>query len=68
LVPHCVVHSSPVLYRQALLLHRQIQYRYYDSLVVASAIHAGASRLYSENLQHGRTIAGLEIINPFVDD
>ncbi|MFT7513289.1 MAG: putative nucleic acid-binding protein, partial [Candidatus Omnitrophota bacterium] len=46
----------------------QTQYRYYDSLVVASAIHAGASRLYSENLQHGRTIAGLEIINPFVDD
>lgn len=66
LVPHCVVHSSPAIYKQAVALHRTTQYRFYDSLVVAAAIHSGATQLISEDLQHGRSIAGLEIVNPFL--
>ena len=65
LLPHCVVHSSPGLYRQAVDVHRLTQYRFYDSLVVASAIHAGASTLFSEDLQHGRVLDELRIANPF---
>ena len=65
LTPHCVVHSTPGLYQQALKIHDHTQYRFYDSLIVAAAIHAGASRLYSEDLQHGRKIGDLEIVNPF---
>ena len=38
---------------------------FYDALIVAAAIEAGCDTLYSEDLQHGRTIAGLAIVNPF---
>jgi predicted nucleic acid-binding protein len=39
---------------------------FYDALNVASAIEAGCDTLYSEDMQHGRTIGGLTIVNPFV--
>jgi predicted nucleic acid-binding protein len=38
---------------------------FYDALIVASAIEAGCNILYSEEMQHGRSIGGLAIINPF---
>ena len=39
---------------------------FYDSLIVASALEAGCSTLFSEDMQDGRTIAGrLTIRNPF---
>lgn len=41
------------------------QYRYYDSLIVASALVAGANILYSEDLQEDRIIGNLKIVNPF---
>jgi predicted nucleic acid-binding protein len=37
-----------------------------DALVIVSASRLGAVRLLSEDLQHGRTIAGMRIENPFV--
>ncbi len=40
--------------------------RYYDSLIISAALHAGAAVLYSEDLQHGRKIENLEIRNPFL--
>ena len=38
---------------------------FYDALIVASAIEAGCEILYSEDLQHGRVIGALAIVNPF---
>ena len=40
---------------------------FYDALIVASAIEAGCDVLYSEDMQHGRTIGGLAIVNPFFE-
>jgi predicted nucleic acid-binding protein len=40
---------------------------FYDALIVASAIEAGCNVLYSEDLQHGRSIGRLAIINPFLE-
>lgn len=37
----------------------------YDSLIIAAAIHAGCTTLYSEDMQHGQRIEGLTILNPF---
>ena len=37
----------------------------YDSLIVAAAARAGATTLRTEDLQHGQTIAGVTIANPF---
>lgn len=42
-------------------------YHIYDALVVAAALQAGCTTLYSEDLQDGQTIdQKLTIRNPFV--
>jgi predicted nucleic acid-binding protein len=43
------------------------RYRFgiYDSLIVASALLAGCRTLYTEDLQHGQTIDGLAVRDPF---
>ena len=40
-------------------------FSFWDSLILASAEASGAALLFSEDLQHGQKIAGLEIRNPF---
>jgi predicted nucleic acid-binding protein len=64
--PHCRIQPSAKLYSEALRIHQQSQYRFYDSLIVAAAIESGAGILYSEDLQHGRQIGSLRILNPFL--
>ena len=50
----------------ALKIAEQHGYNIYDALVVAAALEAGCSILYSEDLQDGQTIDGqLTIRNPF---
>ncbi len=39
----------------------------YDSMIVAAALQAGCTTLFSEDLQNGQTIEGLTIKNPFVE-
>lgn len=38
---------------------------FWDALIVASAEQCGASRLLTEDLNHGQQIAGIHIENPF---
>lgn len=38
---------------------------WFDALIVEAAIRAGCSRLYSEDLDHGRQFGDMKIINPF---
>jgi predicted nucleic acid-binding protein len=40
---------------------------FYDALIVAAALEAGCDTLFSEDLQHGRRIDRLAILNPFVE-
>ena len=63
--PLCGVYPDPELYRKALRIHHETGYRFYDALIVASALEGGCKILYSEDLQDGRKIAGLSIKNPF---
>jgi predicted nucleic acid-binding protein len=65
LAPLCHVHPSPELLRDALAIHTETGFRFYDSLVVAGASAAGVRTLYTEDLQSGREIRGLRIDNPF---
>ena len=65
LFPHCKIMPSAELYQRALQVQVETQYRFYDSLIVTAALESGASVLYSEDLQHGRVIGGLRIVNPF---
>ena len=41
-------------------------FSFWDSLILASAEAAGAEVLYSEDMQNGQKIAGIEILNPFI--
>jgi predicted nucleic acid-binding protein len=54
------------LHIAARALAETTQLSFYDALIVASAIEAGCSTLYSEDMQHGRTIGNLTIRNPFI--
>lgn len=48
----------------AVDLARQHGFNFYDSLIVASALEAKCDTLLTEDLQAGRTIQGLTIVNP----
>ena len=66
LAPLFRVPASLSLYRRALDLQTRYRYGFYDSLIIAAALDAGCSRLYSEDLQDGQRIEGLHR-NPFLE-
>jgi len=57
--------SDYALVREAAILSSQQTLSIWDALIVVSAARAGAEVLYTEGLQHGRTILGVGIVNPF---
>jgi predicted nucleic acid-binding protein len=59
------IYPSLALYRRALGVQARYRYSFYDSLIIAAALDAGCSRLYSEDLQDGQRIEELTIENPF---
>lgn len=63
--PRCAVFPSPEIHLKALEIHRDLQYRFYDCLMVSAALAGGAKTLYSEDLQHGRLIGPIRVENPF---
>ena len=52
-------------HERAVHIAERYGYSIFDSLVIAAALQAGASTLYSEDMQDGQTIKGLTIRNPF---
>jgi len=48
-----------------LNLAEQHRFSIYDSLIIAAALRAGCSLLYTEDLHDGQTIEQLTIRNPF---
>jgi len=52
--------------REAAELSSRHTLSMWDALVIVAAARSGAERLYSEDLQHGRKILGVEILNPFL--
>ena len=65
LLPLWRVMPSAVLYRSALDIRVRFGFSFYDSVIVAAALEAGCTHLYSEDLQHGQKIGRLSIHNPF---
>ena len=59
------VQSSRELVDTAIDLHHHDSLSWWDSLIVSAAIQGDCERLLSEDLQHGRKIRGVKIINPF---
>jgi predicted nucleic acid-binding protein len=50
----------------AIDLHRLHGFSYWDALVLRMAGQAGCRVLLSEEMQHGRVVDGVEIVNPFL--
>ena len=65
LEPLWSVQPSADLFRTGLALQARYAFGFYDSLIIAAALSAGCTRLYSEDLQHGQRIEGLAIEDPF---
>jgi predicted nucleic acid-binding protein len=42
-------------------------FSHWDALIVAAAATQGCEFLLSEDLQHGRTVEGVRIVNPFLE-
>ena len=63
----------PILYvtadiiRYASILRESHSFSYWDSLIIATAINADCSVVYSEDMQNGLHIDNLTIINPLQD-
>ncbi|MEX1115746.1 MAG: PIN domain-containing protein [Akkermansiaceae bacterium] len=56
------------LFVEALRIHLRYHFSHWDSLIVSAALASNSSILYSEDLQHGQVIEGMEIINPFREE
>lgn len=50
----------------AIDLHRFHGFSYWDALVLRMAKQAGCRRVLSEDMQNGRIVDGVEIVNPFL--
>lgn len=50
----------------AIDLHRLHTLSFWDALILRSAKQAGCSAVLSEDMQHGREIDGVRIVNPFL--
>ena len=42
-------------------------FSHWDALIIASAAHQGCEILLSEDMQHGRMVEGVRIVNPFAE-
>ena len=67
LMPLCHHYPSTSFYDHALLLEEETGFSFYDALVVTAAVELRCTTLLSEDLQHGRTVRGVTILNPFAD-
>ena len=61
-----LVLATPDLIESALALHVLHSLSFYDALIVQAAIASGCSALLTEDMQHGASIGGVKIVNPFV--
>jgi predicted nucleic acid-binding protein len=67
LYPLCKVYPALTVYQKALELQQRTSYSFYDALILAGAMQEACTILYSEDMQNGRQVDGLAIVNPFVE-
>jgi predicted nucleic acid-binding protein len=49
----------------AIDISKRYGFRIYESLILAAAVQAECTTVYTEDLQHGQVLEGLRIENPF---
>jgi predicted nucleic acid-binding protein len=61
-----LVQVNAPLILAAIARSRSLGFSFWDALILEAALSAGAARLLTEDLQHGREVEGLRIENPFL--
>ena len=61
-----IVEVSPSLIVAAARRSQTDSMSFWDSLIIEAALESGSQRLWSEDLQHGRTLERMRIENPFL--
>ncbi|HLX16031.1 MAG TPA: PIN domain-containing protein [Bradyrhizobium sp.] len=54
------------LHQSARILAEEHRLSFYDALIIAAAIETDCDTLFSEDMQHGRRIGRLAVVNPFL--
>jgi len=65
LAPLWRVLPSADLYRRGIEIQARYRLSFFDALIVAAALEAGCTRLWSEDLQDGQRFDRLTVRNPF---
>jgi predicted nucleic acid-binding protein len=60
-----IVVNTPDLIQDAISISELDQISFYDGLIVSAARSANCSILFTEDLNPGQRVAGVEIVNPF---
>ena len=61
-----VVAAGETALLEAMEAVREHGFSFWDAMLWATARQAGCAVILSENMQHGRKVGGVEIVNPFV--
>jgi predicted nucleic acid-binding protein len=59
------IDTTPAEISSAFRIEDEAHIGFWDALIMSSAVKSGATRLLSEDLNSGQTIAGVKIENPF---
>lgn len=62
-----VLAVTEVVFWAALQIKDRYKLSYWDSAIIAAAMELGCHTVYSEDLNHGQSYAGVRVINPFVE-
>ena len=57
---------TPALFDVAVELKHRYQISYWDAAIIAAAKELGAKTIYSEDLAHGQSYDGIQVVNPFI--
>jgi len=66
-IPWVHAPSTPATVIRASEIAEAYQLSFWDGLIIASAEQQDASVILTEDLNHGQRIAGLQIVNPFLN-
>jgi predicted nucleic acid-binding protein len=63
-----VVAANEVTLENAIAATRSHGFSFWDAMICVTADQAGCATVLSEDMQHGRKLGGMEILNPFRED
>ena len=61
-----VLAITEAVFWAAMRIKERYGLSYWDSAIIAAALELGCHTVYTEDLNHGQSYAGIRVINPFV--